>query len=92
MGVLDYYSIFENFDIKIYNRPTYITEKENSKIPELILDSTPITLAEQQSLMRGKLTAHKLRDYRKNVFNLVLLPDVDILFDKLINGGENELL
>lgn len=40
-----------------------------------------ITLAEYDPSAQGLITAHRLRDYRRKHFTLVLLPDIEIEID-----------
>lgn len=51
-------------------------------------DAQEITLAQYDRHTKDVITAHKMADYRRKRFNLVLLPEVDILFDKILEGNE----
>ena len=54
----------------------------------LLEDAKDITLAQFDRATKDVLTAHRMKDYRRKVFNLVLLPSVDVLFDKLLEGSD----
>ena len=54
----------------------------------LLEDAVDITLAEFDRNTKDVITAHRLQDYRRKRFNLVLLPQVDIMFDRLLEGSE----
>lgn len=78
-----------------------IKQPEVVKPPEIVYDGVPlledakdITLAQYSRYSKNVLTAHRMKDYRRKRFNLVLLPEVDILFDRILEGSEywNELL
>lgn len=40
-----------------------------------------ITLAEYSPVSQGAITAHRIRDYRRRSFSLVLLPNVKVAMD-----------
>lgn len=82
---LKYFEILEGRSINISDKSTYIREREKDKtLPIVEFKSAPITLAELDSLCAGKFTAHRIADYRKKQFSLILLPNVQILFDNLL--------
>ena len=54
----------------------------------LIEDAKPITLAEYDRNTKEILTAHRMKDYRRKTFKLVLLPEVSVLFDLLLEGSD----
>lgn len=43
-----------------------------------------ITLAEYSQAAQGAITAHRVRDYRRRSFSLVLLPNIEVAIDKLL--------
>ena len=87
MGVISLYGrLYDDTKVK---QPEVVTP------PEIVFESVPvledakdITLAQYSRYTKDVLTAHKIKDYRRKVFNLVLLPDVSIWFDKLLEGSE----
>ena len=54
----------------------------------LLEDARDITLAEYDRNTKDTITAHRMKDYRRKRFNLILLPEVDILFDKILEGSD----
>lgn len=87
MGVIQYYS-------RLYNdKPIQVAPVV--KPPEVVCDSVPlledakdITLAQYSRYTKDILTAHRMKDYRRKKFNLKLMPEVDILFDRILEGSE----
>lgn len=84
--------------ISLYSRlyeGVYVTQQPAPKMPELsnpgvplLEDAKDVTLAQYSKYTKDVLTAHKMKDYRRKRFNLVLLPEVNTLFDRLIEGSE----
>ena len=93
MGVLEYYSgLFPKPRVK---QPVEIPEHDNVfKGRPILNDAKPITLAQYDPVSMNAITAHNLKDYRRKNFNLVLLPKVDNLFLRVLEGSVywNELL
>lgn len=54
----------------------------------LLEDAKDITLAEYDRNTKDVLTAHRMKDYRRKTFNLILLPKVDIMFDAILEGSD----
>lgn len=54
----------------------------------LLEDAKDITLAEYSVDTKDVITAHRMKDYRRKQFNLVLLPKIDTLFHKVLEGSE----
>lgn len=52
----------------------------------LVEDAKEITLAQYEPVTKDLVTAHRLKDYRRKSFNMMLLPKVDVLFDKFLEG------
>lgn len=72
-----------------------ITQQERLREPSKLADGKPIlndakdiTLAEFDVDTKNAITAHHIKDYRRKRFNLILLPKVDILFDRILEGSE----
>lgn len=65
-----------------------VTKSPEEAIPGLPLveDARDITLAQYEPMTKNHITAHRIKDYRRKTFNLVLLPEVNILFDKFLEG------
>lgn len=86
MGVIAYYRHIHNYDIdlKPVERVT-----PGVIVPDLRVDDVRvITLSEYSPVSKYAITAHRVKDYRKKSNSLILLPEVDILFDKLLEGSE----
>lgn len=74
---------------------TSVTQQEPMKEYEHVFEGKPIlpdakqvTLAEYDVDTKNAITAHHLKDYRRKVFNLALLPKQTILFDKVLEGSK----
>ncbi len=72
----------------------YATQAKPVKQPEevsiglpIIPDAKEVTLAEYDVRTKNAITAHHLKDYRRKQFNLVLLPKIDTMFDRLLKGS-----
>lgn len=59
-------------------------EVENSAGFQLPTAKT-ITLAEYSPASQGAITAHRIRDYRRRSFSLVLLPNIEVAMDKFLS-------
>lgn len=82
MGVLDKYSLINNYGIDAEPYKPYIpppVTKREYVVPEVI----PVTVAELDSRSKNFVTAHDLRDYRRTSFNLVMLPAVTLSYDAI---------
>ncbi|MDR1523224.1 MAG: hypothetical protein LBS29_04670 [Endomicrobium sp.] len=84
MGIIDYYRIVNNkfvqldFDVQPY--------QERRDSDAILLDNTQqITLAEYSPLSKNLITAHRLKDYRRKVFTLVMLPLITLPIDYLLD-------
>ena len=54
---------------------------------EILSDSITVTLAEYDVDTKDAITAHRLKDYRRKRFNLMLLPKFCTLFDTILEGS-----
>lgn len=87
MGTIQYYS--KLYSGKPVKQPEVVKEPEMVFAGKPILnDAKEITLAEYDVDTKDAITAHHLKDYRRKRFNLVLLPDISTLFDKVLEGSE----
>lgn len=93
MGIIQYYSILHD-QATIVQQRKLLEPEEVFKGRPILSDAIPITLAEYDVKTKDAITAHHLKDYRRKRFNLVLLPEVEVLFDKVLEGSAywNELL
>lgn len=93
MSVISYYSALSTY--KEVRQPEKLKEYEVVfEGNPIISDATQVTLAEYDADTKNAITAHRLKDYRRKIYNLVLLPKIDILFNKVLEGSPywNELL
>lgn len=69
-------------------QPTVITPPEDLFQPHpLVPDAKNITLAQYDPDTAEHITAHRLSDYRKQGFSIMLLPEVSTLFDVVLEGS-----
>lgn len=87
MGTIAYYAkLYNNTTVK---QPHVLKEPEKEFAGRAIIsDAKEITLAEYDLDTKDAITAHHLKDYRRKRFNLVLLPKIDTLFDRILEGSE----
>lgn len=86
MGILEYYSHIHNYDVQLQHIEIHTP---GTVVPDLrVEDAKVITLAEYNPKSQFAITAHRVKDYRKKSSTLILLPEVDILFDRLLEGSE----
>lgn len=93
MRALSYYT-------QLYRDVTPVLEVQKESVETIfkgkpiLEDAVEITLAEYDVDTKDAITAHHLKDYRRRVFNLKLLPKIDLLFDHILEGSDywNELL
>lgn len=87
MGTISYYAkLFTPVEVE---QPILLKEPEKEFAGKSILsDAKEITLAEYDVDTKDAITAHHLKDYRRKRFNLILLPKVEILFDRVLEGSE----
>ena len=88
---LEYYAYVNNY---IVQPPTPPKKVEEPNVLSLKMSTAKeITLAQYNPVTKDIITAHNLKDYRRKVFTLLLLPDADIIFDKVLEGSYyNEFL
>lgn len=87
MGVIELYGRL--YDGMLVKQPV-VPKEPDLTVPSvpLLEDAKDITLAQYDKYTKDILTAHRMKDYRRKRFNLVLLPDADILFDKILEGSD----
>ena len=79
MNILDKYSAIHNYALHEASVPVY-TPPERTEV-KILTDIKPITVAEISPVSRDLITAHRLKDYRRKTFSLLLLPDIELLID-----------
>lgn len=87
MGIIDYFSELDR-KITVTQSPPVKPFEKVFKGKPILSDAKQVTLAEFDLSSKNAITAHHLKDYRRKQFNLVLLPKIDILFDKLLEGSD----
>lgn len=82
---LEYYQYVCNYSIFLPKKKQPV---ESVKVQSILLnDAKEITLSQYNPLTKDYITAHRIKDYRRKTFTLMLLPKVDILFDKVLEGS-----
>lgn len=86
MGYVDLYlKLLPNVTVQ---QPVVVKQPEEVSIGLPILsDAVNVTLAEYDVNTKNAITAHHIKDYRRKKFNLVLLPRINILFDRVLEGS-----
>lgn len=85
MGVLKDMVRFQNIYVNLKTVPL---STPGVDIPPLkIQDARQITLSEYIPSSKGYITAHRIQDYRRKSNTMILLPEVSILFDKILEGS-----
>lgn len=82
MGILDKYNVIHNCHVSVPKVAVY--EKPKPEAIHVLGDVHQVTIAEIHPSTMGKITAHRLKDYRRKRFSLMLLPDVEIMLDYLL--------
>ena len=93
MGTISKYA--QLLDNKLVMQPQVVkTFDEVFAGKPILSDAKEVTLAEYDVETKNAITAHHIKDYRRKKFNLILLPNIDIMFDRLLEGSGywNELL
>lgn len=55
----------------------------------IIEDAKPITLAQFDRISKNAITAHRIEDYRRKSFNMLLVPEINTWFDILLGGNDH---
>ena len=92
MGLLDNYAVIHNYSLKIDPIEVFDGSKYTEEKIDILPDAKHVTIAEISPVAKGKITAHRLKDYRRKSFSLMLLPDIELLIDNLLEepGDINE--
>jgi hypothetical protein len=83
---LNYYAFVNNYKLDIVRPAPYTESKSRRTVPLEIGTPKEITLAEYNEFSDDLITAHKLRDYRKRTYTLLMLPDIKLPIDALLEG------
>lgn len=87
---LRWFNILTDFELDIEPPKPYKEPVATSNREFLLPTAKDVTLAEYSTVSMGAITAHRIADYRRRHFSLVLLPEVHTLLDDLINTKEVE--
>ena len=82
MNILDKYSAIHNYGLDV--KPVKVFKPAETDKMEILSDMKTITIAEIHPASKPFLTAHRLKDYRRKTFSLLLLPDIELPLDKLM--------
>ena len=89
MSVIDYYAhAYKDVVVtQVLPTSTSTVTTEKRKDFRLLDDSKVVTFAEFDPVSKDAITAHKLRDYRRKVFNMTLLPEIHLPLDSILEGS-----
>lgn len=82
MNILDLYSAVHNYSVKESPVPVYKPPEEKSV--HILTDVKSVTIAEINPASRDMISAHRLKDYRRKTFSLLLLPDISLPIDSFM--------
>lgn len=82
---MKYFGLLTGRKLDIETPKPYFEAKPNTSKVFLIPTAKDITLAEYNAASSDAITAHRLSDYRRRRFSLVLLPNVHIVLEDLLN-------
>lgn len=83
--------MLELFDIYlsgvVATKQKYVRPPENERqgIP-IRMDAKCVTLAQYDRVSKDVITAHNIAEYRRSRFVPALLPNIDIWFDRFVEG------
>lgn len=79
-----YFSVLTGKHLGIYTPKPLPGKRPGTEKAFLMPTAKEITLAEYNEASSGAITAHRLSDYRRRKFSLVLLPNIHIPWEDLI--------
>ena len=82
MDILEKYSAIHNYACNEASVQIYKPVEKASV--QILGDIKEITIAENDPTSRDVITAHRLKDYRRKVFSLLILPEVEVLLDSML--------
>lgn len=83
-----YFGILTGLKLDIERPTPYGTAEVSTSKVFLMPTAMDVTLAEYNAASGDAITAHRLSDYRRRRFSLVLLPNVHILLEDLLRTEE----
>ena len=87
MGTIALYAKLQR-NVEVVQPQVVKSPEEASAGKPIIRDAIPVTLAEYDVNTKNAITAHRLKDYRRKRFNLILLPKIETLFERVLEGSE----
>ena len=87
MNILDNYAVIHNYDYEPVVAKRY--EEADVKSVHLLSDIKQITVSETSPVTRDLITAHRIKDYRRKTFSLLLLPDIHLILDEFLGALPN---
>lgn len=85
MAISDYDLLYASMAVR---QPKPVAEVEQKTGVKLRPDSKCITIAALDNHCKNYITAHNFSDYRKQKFELSLLPKVHTMFDSLLCASD----
>ena len=86
-NILDYYK-YVHQDVEVI-QPFIPKSPEELSVGKLLIpDVKTITLAQYDVDTKNYITAHRMSDYRKSTFSVRLLPKINPLFNKVLEGSK----
>lgn len=87
--MLEYYAYVTNYGVRQQVHKHYVPPPKS--VPDFnIGTAVDITLSEVEPRTSSYVTAHRIRDYRRTKFTLMLLPSIDLLYDNLLEEVYSE--
>lgn len=85
---MKYFSLLTGRRLSIQPHNVYREPPPNRHKEFLLSDAKNVTLAEYSPVSRDAITAHRLSDYRRHTFSLILLPDIHVVMDDFMTKCE----
>lgn len=82
MGLRDFSALY-GYKIELAKHTPYTEPPKRSSSTFYLPTAKEITLAEISPAAREAVTAHRLADYRRRTYSLVLLPNIRVALDDL---------
>lgn len=85
---IELYAALYGSNVKTSLRSTSNPIEEAQEGYPIIADAKPITLAQFDRVSKDAITAHRISDYRRKSFNMLLIPEIHTWFDLLLGGND----
>lgn len=87
---LNWFNILTDYKLDIEQHHPYVPPQAAHNREYQVPTAKEVTLAEYNMASMGAITAHRIADYRRRHFSLVLLPDVHTVLEEMLNVKELE--